>query len=164
MQGSILGPILFNIFINGLHCYLSAQCKIVSYADDSTIIHSAPPSQEGLSALKNGVESDLVNLATWFKNNGLKVNPTKTEMFLLGKPAAIKKMQAFGVEFDGVSLSPTEHIKFSGVLLYQNLTMEKQTARVVRQCFGILITLKKLSFTLPKSALVYLIQALVSLI
>ena len=91
-------------------------------------------------------------------------NPTKTEMSLLGTPAAIKKTQAFRVEFDGVSLSATEHIKFLGVVLDQNLTMEKQTARVVKRCFEILITLKKLSFTLPKSELVYLIQALVSLI
>ena len=63
------------------------------------------------------MEGDLVNLATWFKNDGLKVNPTKTEMSLLRTPAAIKKTQAFKVEFDGASLSPTEHIKFLGVLL-----------------------------------------------
>ena len=51
VQGSILGPILFNMFTNDLHCHLSDQCKVVSYADDSAILHSAPPTPEGLAAL-----------------------------------------------------------------------------------------------------------------
>ena len=161
VQGSILGPILFNMFTNDLHCHLSDQCKVVSYADDSAILHSAPPTPEGLAALKSSVEGDLVSLATWFKNNGLKVNPRKTEMCLFGTPAVIKKASTFKVQFGDVALLPAEHIKFLGVLLDQHLTMEKQTAGVVKRCFGILITLRKISFTLPKSTLKTLVQSLV---
>ena len=51
--------------------------------------------------------------------------------------------------------------QFLGVLLDQHLTMEKKTAGVVKRCFGILITLRKISFTLPKSTLKTLLQSLV---
>ena len=161
VQGSILGPILFNIFTNDLHCHISEQCKVVSYADDTVILHSAPPSEEGLVALKNNVEGDLVNLAAWFTNNGLKANPRKTEMSLFGTPAVIKKTGSFKVQFDDVLLSPAEQIKILGVLLDRHLTMEKQTAGVVKRCFSILITMRKLNCTLPKSTLKTLVQSLV---
>ena len=122
IQGSILGQILFNLFTNDLHSYLSDLCNVVSYADDTVILHSASPSQEGLVSLKNSVEGDLANLATWFKNNGLKANPTKTEMSLFGTPAAVKKTVAFSVQFDTISLSSVQHITFLGVSLDQHLT------------------------------------------
>ena len=93
IQGSILGPIMFNVLTNDLYAHLSDQCKAVSYADDTVILHSAPPSDEGLTALKASVEGDLASLATWFKNNGLKVNPSKTEMSLLGTLPVTKKPQ-----------------------------------------------------------------------
>ena len=79
--------------------HLSDKSKIVSYADDTVIIHSALPSDEGLTELKAIVEGDLVNLATWFKNNGLKANPSKTEMSLFGTSSVIKKSVAFRVSF-----------------------------------------------------------------
>ena len=48
-------------------------------------------SDEGLTALKASVEGDLASLATWLKNNGLKVNPSKTEMSLFGTLPVTKK-------------------------------------------------------------------------
>ena len=161
IQGSILGPIMFNVLTNDLYAHLSDQCKAVSYADDTVILHSAPPSDEGLTALKASVEGDLASLATWFKNNGLKVNPSKTEMSLFGTLPVTKKASNFSVNFGNVSLTPAGQIRFLGVLLDQNLTMEKHAAAVVRRCFGILVTLKKLSQTLPKATLKTLVQALV---
>ena len=71
-----------------------------------------------------------------------------------------KKASTFKVELDDVSVLPSGHIKFLGIILDQHLTMEKHTASVVKRCFGILITLKKLSLTLPKSTLTTLVRAL----
>ena len=72
VQGSTLGPIMYNLLTNDLPCHLSNQASIVSYADDSQIIHSAQPTPSDLAQLRLTVEADLSHLSAWFTSNGLK--------------------------------------------------------------------------------------------
>jgi len=160
VQGSTLGPILFNVFTNDLTCHLSNRCKLVFYADDAMLLHNAPPTEEGLANLKSHVESDLVTLSTWFKSNGLKANPDKTVMTVVGTATSVKKSSDLKINFNGVELKPAETVQFLGVLIDQKLTMEKQTSRVLQRCYGSLVTLHKLSPCLPSSTMKHLIQAL----
>ena len=161
IQGSILGPIMFNIFTNDMPCHLSSRSSIISYADDSQILHSAPPTLTDLAELRLAVESDLTKLSAWFSCNGLKVNPTKTELILFGTASTLKKAAHFMISFDGVVLKPTDSIKVLGVVLDSELSMQQQVNIVTRRCYGGLITLSKLKGTLPCKTLVQLIQALV---
>ena len=92
---------------------------------------------------------------------GLKVNPNKTEMTLVGTASSVKKATSFQINFEGNTLKPADHIKILGVVLDQSLSMEKQTARVIQRSYGSLITIKKLCNTLPSSTIATLIQALV---
>ena len=64
-QGSILGPLLFNIFMNDL-VYGIENCKMINYADDSKIYlsHSEPQVVEGET------NRDLESARLWFKENG----------------------------------------------------------------------------------------------
>ena len=66
-----------------------------------------------------------------------------------------------GVTFDGVRLKPADHMSILGVTTDQMLSMEKQTAKVVRRCYGILFTTKKLLNTVLASTIKALVQALV---
>ena len=68
---------MFNIFTNDLSCHLSRRASIVSYADDSQIMHSARPTPSDLAELRLTVEADLTELSAWFTSNGLKANPSK---------------------------------------------------------------------------------------
>ena len=82
-------------------------------------------------------------------------------MTLVGTPSAVKKAANFRLTFEGITLEPADHIKILGVILDQNLSMEKQTARVVQRGYGTLITLKKLRGTLPPSTMETLVRSLV---
>ena len=123
VQGSILGPIVFNIFTNDLPCHLTEHCKIVSYADDSVLLHSAPPTAKGFEQLGRAVESDLASISKCFKQNGLKANPAKIEMSLFGTPNCVKKSVDFGVTFDGVRLTPADHMSILGVTIDPTLSI-----------------------------------------
>ena len=75
-RGSILGPLLFNIFINDLFLFIE-KCSLYNYADDNTVSYSAP----GLSDVLSSLQSDRA--IEWFTNNGMKANPDKFQFMIL---------------------------------------------------------------------------------
>ena len=80
-QGSILGPLLFSIYVNDLPKVLS-HCNVVMYADDTAIhVSSAYPSN-----IQVKLNEDLHSLSTWFAQNRLKLNTSKTELIIIATP------------------------------------------------------------------------------
>ena len=82
-QGSILGPLLFNIFICDMFYFLE-DFDIVNYADDST------PYCAGKSAesVVNNLEQSSTILFKWLNNNYMKVNTSKSHLLLSGNSRA----------------------------------------------------------------------------
>ena len=78
-QGSILGPLLFNCFINDL--FLNANDVYYNYADDNTISVSAKNNDE----LKIALEHEVENALEWFNYNNMKANLAKFQAIVLDK-------------------------------------------------------------------------------
>ena len=78
--GSLLGPLLFNILINGLN-FVSRTTSLRLYADDTTdyALHKNP------IILERNVNQDLVVLHRWFNQNFLEINPSKSQAMIIGK-------------------------------------------------------------------------------
>ena len=79
-QGSLLGPLLFIVFINDLNFSVQLY-SLRLYADDTT----AYASNTDISALELSLNKDLENLSSWFASNYLSVNSKKTQAMILGK-------------------------------------------------------------------------------
>ena len=161
IQGSIVGPLMFLLFTNDIQCYLSESCKIVSYADDTQLIHSALPSTSGLAGLRSRVELDLAAISQWFHCNGLKINPSKTEFIVLGTPAHTRKVTGMSITFGDVQLLPSDSVKILGVHLDRNLSWQVHTGKITQRCFGSLVTINKLRHVLPKTTIKTLVESLV---
>lgn len=86
-QGSILGPLLFNVFINNLF-YVTNKCSLYNYADDNTLflIH------QNSDILNQVLEEESLLLIQWFSYNCMKANPDKFQAICIGNKthAAIK--------------------------------------------------------------------------
>ena len=78
-KGSILGTILFNIFINDIFLFLQ-KCDLENYADDSTMYTP----DKRVSTIIDSLSLEFTILSTWFYNNFMVLNPDKCSFMLLG--------------------------------------------------------------------------------
>ena len=76
-QGSIIGPLLFNIYMTDLFLSIK-KCEIANYADDCTLYTSQSKTKNVIEAL----EKDSKILSNWFEINGMKANPNKSHLLL----------------------------------------------------------------------------------
>lgn len=83
-QGSVLGPTLFNLFLNDITC-LSLNSKLLLYADDVVLYMTGV----NLEEIKAAIQSDLNSINNWSSDNLLAINPSKTKALLVGRKAKI---------------------------------------------------------------------------
>ena len=78
-QGSILGPLLFNIFLNDIFLFIQ-EASIFNFADDNSLYAHARSLAEVIQTLK----SETANVLEWFKLNSIATNPSKFQLMFLG--------------------------------------------------------------------------------
>ena len=123
-QESVLGPLLFLIYINDLHKSIRFS-KTYHFADDTSIIQSNPL----LDRLSKQVNKDLSNLSNWLRANKLSLNVKKTELVIF-RPRKLKIDHSFKFKLDGKRLVPTHSVKYLGVLIDEHLLWNKQVAQI----------------------------------
>ena len=79
-QGSILGPLLFNLPINDLFFYILIA-SVHNFSDDNTLSAFA----ENVSKLINILQSESEVITDWFKKNQMMVNPDKVQVIIIDK-------------------------------------------------------------------------------
>ena len=118
-QGSVLGPLLFNIYLNDLFMFLE-ETDICNYADDTTIYACGPNIENVIMHLEN----DALRITEWFPNNFMKLNEDKCHLMSFGAKgnneisirigeACVKESteeNLLGITFDQ-SLSFKHHVK-----------------------------------------------------
>ena len=128
-QGSILGPLLFLIYVNDMSTSIDKECKLILYADDSAIFfaHKDP------HLISEKLGSVLNNCSTWLVNNKLSLHLGKTECILFGPKRKLKDFQDFNICCNNNVIKSTDHVKYLGVYIDNSLSGDLIVESVVQK-------------------------------
>ena len=112
-QGSILGPFLFNIFMNDLFLFIQ-NCNLYNYADDNSMIYSSPD----INAILTNLKHDCKNAIKWFSDNSMKANPDKFQFMVLSSDPL--EQQRIELEND-VALLSESRVILLGIIIDDRL-------------------------------------------
>ena len=156
-QGSILGPLLFLIYINDLPASVSKLTPIM-FADDTNLVKKG----KSLPALIKTINEELVNLNDYFKANKLKLNAEKTKVVCFRKKGHKIEHENLNIKLDGTTLKVEKNATFLGITLDEHLTWENHcniVANKMSRNMGVLNRVKK---TLPTASLLTIYNSLIA--
>jgi hypothetical protein len=157
-QGSILGPLLFTIYMNDLPKVVS-NCNVESYVDDTKKFISFSLSEVDLGMLS--LSQDLRNIAEWCCSNKLLINPTKTEFMIFGMEKSIKNLPNLSIPFLGEILTPVTVCKDLGLTLDATLTFDDHINLLTSTLTSSLCQINRVRHLFDKNALLVMINCLV---
>ena len=121
IQGSILGPILYAIFVAPLFDLE----KLSNYADDNYIVRCSTNITELIIDMKKSLET----ITKWLKDSGLKVNEIKTEMCVFHR----NEVKKVSFELNGTVIKSTPQIGVLGVIFDSKLKWTEQVSNVIKK-------------------------------
>ena len=152
-QGSILGPILFLIYINDL-CNSSSILSYILFADDTNIFYSCDNLQEGLRI----VNEELRKISTWLISNRLSVNVNKTACMLFSNTNTDMDSNIY---INRAIVRKVSSVKFLGILIDDKVTWKSHCQNVHMSVSRNLGVIRKLKLVLPSQTLLSLYNTLI---
>ena len=153
-QGSILGPIIFNIFLNDL-IYFIEKCNIHNYADDNTLTSSS----NSIANLVKDLENDGNIAISWLRNNKMIANPDKFQCIILSKNKADNIVE---VNIENQKVSSLTSVKLLGITIDNKLNFNEHISKLCKSASAQLNAIFRLRYKLPFKAKHILINSFVN--
>ena len=152
-QGSILGPLLFIIYINDF-CNSSDILSFILFADDSNVFFS----HKNPHILARTVNCELKNVTQWIRANKLSLNLQKTKYMIFSN--TIETLPT-DIVLDEIPLENVSHIKFLGITVDNKLSWKTHIENTVRTISRNIGVINRLKSHIPSSSLLTLYSSLI---
>ena len=136
-QGSVFGPLFFNIFLNDLFYFID-EVRISAYADDEQMHDS----DKDPAKLETRLQYELLKGDSWFDENGMIANADKYQAMIIGKTQHI-----FNFRVKGFKIPVKENIDLFGMNIDNNLQFHNHVSNIcgkVNNQTNVLIRFRKL--------------------
>ena len=153
-QGSILGPILFNLFINDLFLWID-QSQLSNFADDNTISAFA----ESIPELIKILESESNIAIDWFKNNDMIVNPDKFHAIIINKNGRFT--ETHNLNIGGEQIESEKSVPVLGIEIDYKLKFNKHISKLCKRAAGQLNAISRLRNAVSDKSKEILIQSFI---
>jgi len=160
-QGSILGPLLFVLYVNDINSTLS-HCKYHMYADDLQIYHNF--TAKNTNDCVQNINEDILQLVTWTEKHGLLLNHEKTKPIIICHSRlrnSIDFESITPIKVNGIDLPYYDKVKNLGLIFNSTLTWDDSVIAIRKKVFASIHSLKILQNFLPQHTKLHLIKSLV---
>nr|CAH7740763.1 unnamed protein product [Callosobruchus chinensis]CAH7763594.1 unnamed protein product [Callosobruchus chinensis] len=148
-QGSVIGPILFNIYINDMsETQSSGNCMMSQYADDSSFLIQA----EDLETAIKSVDGVFKNVENWITKEKMIINKSKTNIIFF-KTNRSNITLPDRVHISDVNIVPNSSARLLGMIIDENLSWNKHICQLCNRLSSVLYSLKILSRYMTKQML-----------
>lgn len=139
-QGSVLGPLLFSIYVNDLPCFLNDKCEM--FADDTTL-HSCDSDP---NVLNKKLQDNIEKVVDWTELNHMALNSQKTKCMYVSARQKRQKMQScFRPLYIGQNVvEEVNSHKILGVVIDRDLSWYEHTSSLVKRLSVKLFQLSKI--------------------
>jgi hypothetical protein len=153
-QGSVLGPLLFLLYVNDLH-RCSKLLTFILFADDTTILLSGKDNNEVVNILNQ----ELNNVSVWFKINKLSLNTNKTN-FIIFRSSKSKPFKC-NITIDGIDIVQALSVKFLGVEIDDRLSWKNHISTVENKIASVIGVLNKIRYKITSNIAFLLYNTLI---
>jgi len=157
-QGSILGPLLFLIYINDLHLASNIFQPII-YADDTTLFTTLSTFVKPNSSINDEISQEFNKITDWLKLNKLSLNISKTKLMMFTTPQ--RKVTPLAIKVENNLIENVDSFNFLGIILDKNLNWNAHIKHISQKLAKTIGILNKLKSTLPKHTLLMIYNSLV---
>ena len=155
-QGSILGPLLFSVYVNSMP--LSVSNGIIDmYADDTTLTVHGKTTTE----VEHKLSTALMQISEWLTRNRLVLNYDKTNVMVIGSKTKLRDTADFKVEINGIDLRRVHKTKCLGVMIDDELKWTDQVGKVVHTVQAKLGVIRRVKPYIPVHAVRLLYNAFI---
>ena len=155
-QGSVLGPLLFIIYVNDIS-QCSSFFRFILFADDTTLSHSICSFSTSNAITIN---AELRKISMWMRANELHLNATKTK-YMLFHYRQRKITETLNIKMDGINIERVKEFDFLGLRLDEHLDWKAHITKIANKVNRTLGMMSKLKRILPLETLKLIYTSLV---
>ena len=146
-QGSILGPLLFLLYVNDMPQAVS--CDLLLYADDSCLIYQ----HKDVKEIEQMLNKNFSDLCDWFVDNKLSIHfgDDKTKCILFASKNKVKKAEPLNINYNGIEIKQHSKVNYLGCIFDDSLSGESMGLHVLNKLNSKLKFLYRKNRCLPPS-------------
>ena len=128
-QGSILGPLLFLLYVNGMSH--AVNCELFLFTDGSCLVYQ----HRDVKAIETKLNNNFSSVCNWFFDNKLNIHfgEDKTKCILFGTKKRLKKDNNLNIRYGAVHIKQYHTVSYLGCVLDENLSGETMALHIIKK-------------------------------